>query len=111
RGEAGDIVARVLAERVYDDQSGELVEQRLTDLGGVPYTLPDGAGLTACAEPVTVLEECRCDQVGDEIVSYVELIAVDADGTLSTLGTYTEDLSGPYTPVSPVECPVEGAPP
>lgn len=54
-----------------------------------------------------VLKECRCDDTdGDGIAdtAYVELIAVYEDGTLMPLGTYTEDLTGPYTPVSPVAC-------
>ncbi|MDX3237219.1 hypothetical protein PV392_16375 [Streptomyces sp. ME03-5709C] len=47
----GDILGQVIAERVYDDQSGELTEQRLTDLDGAAYTLPAGAELAKCPSP------------------------------------------------------------
>src|SRR5690606_38668119 len=61
-----------------------------------------------------VIEACRCDDTdGDGIgdVDYVELIAVDScSGELTSLGTYLPDLTGPYEPVAPVECPVGGAP-
>ncbi|MDX3345886.1 hypothetical protein PV387_03405 [Streptomyces sp. ME02-6987-2C] len=48
---SGETIGQVLAERVYDDQSGDLTEQRLTDLDGAPYTLPAGAELGTCKEP------------------------------------------------------------
>lgn len=75
--------------------------------GFAPYTATGVVGVCDRPEPVTVLEECRCDDsdgdgAGD--TPYVELIAVYEDGTLTTVGTYTEDLSGPYEPVSPVPC-------
>lgn len=79
-----------------------------TALDGVTsYTPLGGVGVCERREPVTVLEECRCDDsdgdgVGD--TPYVELIAVYEDGTLQTVGTYAEDLSGPFEPVSPVPC-------
>ncbi|WPR52846.1 hypothetical protein SJI45_19105 [Streptomyces sp. S399] len=79
-----------------------------TALDGVTSYTPLGVvGVCDRLEPVTVLEECRCDDsdgdgVGD--TPYVELIAVYEDGTLQTVGTYAEDLSGPYEPVSPVPC-------
>lgn len=241
----GGILARVLAERVYDDQSGELIEQRLTGLDGGAYTLPDGAELADCGEgrrpgrdvellPMCVLDDgtgtvvqrvlaeirydtdtgerlgvdyidpvtwepvpmpggthlgvcppeesgpeaevlqlcdlvdgqdpvpflrhitydsggavavvtdtaldglspyapsgtvgicrpepgpepyvtqmCRCDDTdGDGIADtdYVEVLEVAADGTLTSVGAYTADMSGPYAPVSPVPCPAAGSP-
>ncbi|MGW4731832.1 hypothetical protein ACWEQC_22160 [Streptomyces shenzhenensis] len=48
---SGDVTGQVIAERVYDDQSGDLVEQRLTDLAGDPYVLPVGVELVKCPEP------------------------------------------------------------
>lgn len=70
-----------------------------------------GAG-AADGGPVEVLVECRCDDVagdGSDIFRFVELIAVAADGTLTSLGYWTEDLSSPYDPVSPIPCPGGGA--
>ncbi|MEU5834475.1 hypothetical protein ABZ820_12495 [Streptomyces diacarni] len=79
-----------------------------TALDGVtPYAPVGTVGRCEQERPLTVLEECRCDDTdgdGAGDTPYVELIAVEEDGTLRTVGTYTEDLSGPYTPVSPVPC-------
>ncbi|MER6828884.1 hypothetical protein ABT352_23085 [Streptosporangium sp. NPDC000563] len=66
--------------------------------------------------PQHLLEECRWDDTdGDGLgdVTYVELLQVDGcSGAISSLGTYTDDLTAPYTPVAPTtECPVKGAPP
>lgn len=177
RDGSGTVVAQVVAERVYDDQTGTLGEQRLTGLDGEPYELPEDAELVLCTgeaaqgpnvqvlvlcdtppggEPVPflrhlvypagaatptvldteldgttpytvtgtvgvcqpqeeeeeecpsrhVLSACRYDDTdGDGIADteYVELLAVDCEGALSSVGTYLPDLSGPYTPVSPVD--------
>ncbi|MFD0208934.1 hypothetical protein ACFVH9_07340 [Streptomyces hirsutus] len=80
-----------------------------TALDGVtPYTLSGTAG--TCSTPCdvqAVIEACRCDDTdGDGLpdVGYVELLGVDCDGQLTSLGTYTEGLAEPYTPVSPVGC-------
>ncbi|MFF1965444.1 hypothetical protein ACFVW5_17885 [Streptomyces sp. NPDC058232] len=84
-----------------------------TALDGVtPYTVAGTVGVCPGAPdgPVKVVEQCRCDQTADGVVEYVELIAVAEGGTLTTIGTYDEAFA-PYTPVSPVVCPVEGAPP
>jgi hypothetical protein len=54
-----------------------------------------------------VIEVERCDDTtGDGMpdISYVELLGVDCQGTVSSLGTYTCTLDAPYTPVSPVDC-------
>ncbi|NED83259.1 hypothetical protein G3I76_24620, partial [Streptomyces sp. SID11233] len=41
---AGEIVGQVVAERVYDDQTGDRIEQRLADpTTGAPVELPAGA--------------------------------------------------------------------
>jgi hypothetical protein len=69
-----------------------------------PFTLGPCAG-AAAAGPVEVLDECRCDDTPGGLVRYVELFAVDADGTVTSIGTRTEDLSAPYLPVNPVDCP------
>ncbi|WP_233646817.1 hypothetical protein [Streptomyces sp. BSE6.1] len=88
-----------------------------TTLDGVtPYTLTGTAGV--CAEPCpvqAVLEECRWDDTdGDGVgdTAYVELLAVNCEGELTSIGTYADGLTGPYTPVSPVaDGPVEPAAP
>ncbi|MEU4406196.1 hypothetical protein AB0F88_16870 [Streptosporangium sp. NPDC023963] len=111
---------------VVDCETGETISTADTTLDGDPYTVTGDVGqCTAAAgggsccptEPCpakSVIKACRCDDTdGDGIgdTDYVELLGVGCDGSLTSLGTYTEDLSAPYTPVAPVECPVEGAPP
>ncbi|MCC9686868.1 hypothetical protein [Streptomyces sp. MNU103] len=82
--------------------------------GFTPYTPSGDVGLCAPAseeEPCpsrNVLSACRWDDTdGDGIADqeYVELLAVDCDGVLSSVGTYTCDLAAPYTPVAPVDAP------
>ncbi|WP_439082066.1 hypothetical protein [Streptomyces sp. WL006] len=87
-----------------------------TGLDGVtPYTPAGTVGLCPAADPcpAQVIEKCRCDDAdgdGTGEVDYVELLRVDCDGVVTSLGTYLADLSGPYTTVSPVPCPTDGAP-
>lgn len=118
---------RFLRHYVLDCASGEVLSFSDTTLDGDPYTVVgeigqctvpvdgqgDGASGTSCMAQY-VIEQCRYDDTdGDGIadVTYRELIGVGCDGAVSSLGTYTEDLSEPYTPVAPVpEGPVEGAP-
>lgn len=85
--------------------------------GATPYAVQgevgqcagDGAaapGVPPC-DAQNVLSACRCDDTtgdGTADTEYVELLAVDCDGALSSIGTYTPDLSAPYTPVAPVDC-------
>jgi hypothetical protein len=114
----GEVVGRALAEWVYDDATGARVAVRVVDpLTGAEVPLAAGQVVGECAaEPcpiVRVIDECRCDDTdGDGVgdTDYIELIGVSCDGSLVPLGTYREDLTGPYTPVAPVDCPVEGAP-
>lgn len=110
-----------------DCETGAVTAVVDTTLDGQPYT-PTGepgqcsaAGGSCCPEQPcpaqTVIQECRCDDTdGDGLpdVGYVELLAVDCQGTVTSLGTYTDGLTGPYTPVAPVACDAaeaEGAPP
>ncbi|WP_327594698.1 hypothetical protein [Streptomyces chartreusis] len=76
--------------------------------GTTPYTLTGTAGACASDCPVQqVIQACRCDDTdGDGLADtdYVELLAVDCEGQLSSLGAYLPDLSAPYTPVAPVSC-------
>ncbi|MCF3960616.1 hypothetical protein [Streptomyces fuscigenes] len=72
----------------------------------------DGPGEPDCVR--IVLSACRCDDTdGDGVADagYVELLAVDCEGVLTAVGTYTEDLAAPYTPVAPVACDTVGAEP
>lgn len=98
---------------------GDLTSTEDLGLDGVtPYAVQGEVGSCAAdgeaaGTPVTpcdvqnVLESCRCDDAdGDGVpeVGYVELLGVDCTGTVTSLGTYTSDLTGPYTPVSPMDC-------
>ncbi|PKA32836.1 hypothetical protein [Streptomyces sp. SM8] len=52
RDDAGNITGQVFVERIYADQTGERIAQRLTDpTTGDEVELPDGAELVACQEP------------------------------------------------------------
>ncbi len=94
--------------------------------GATPYVVEGEVGsctadgdTTAAVSPCdvqNVLQACRCDDTdGDGFADtdYVELLAVDCDGALTSMGTYLPDLSAPYAPVAPVDCNQtdEGAPP
>ncbi|MEV5047353.1 hypothetical protein AB0N20_22625 [Streptomyces griseoincarnatus] len=86
--------------------------------GFTPFTPAGTVGTCAVeAEPCparSVLEACRCDDTtgdGSGDTDYVELLGVDCDGQVTSLSTWTPDLSAPYTPVSPVECDTAGAEP
>lgn len=103
-----------LRHLVYDC-TGALVETRDTTMDGTtPYT-PTGT-VGTCSTPCeaqSVLDTCRWDDTdGDGVADtpYLELFGVSCDGALTSLGTYTEDLTGPYTPVSPVDPEDKGAP-
>ncbi|KQW11425.1 hypothetical protein [Streptomyces sp. Root369] len=111
-----------------DCETGAVTAVVDTTLDGTPYTVTGAPGQCTAAggqcwpeQPCpaqSVIEQCRCDDTdGDGLpdVGYVELLAVDCTGALTSLGTYTSDLTGPYTPVAPVDCDAiddeEGAPP
>ncbi|MET8783547.1 hypothetical protein [Streptomyces sp. NPDC004589] len=79
-----------------------------------PCTATSTVGVCPWADdgPLKVIELCRCDDTnGDEIpdTDYVALVTIDETSALSTLGTYTADLTGAYAPVSPVDCDRDGA--
>ncbi|WP_309317391.1 hypothetical protein [Streptomyces salinarius] len=81
--------------------------------GATPYTVAGTVGTCAPEEcPIrNVVTACRCDDTdGDGIadLDYVELMGVDCDGQLTSVGTYLPDLSAPYTPVAPVDCAESG---
>ncbi|MDX2643494.1 hypothetical protein PV341_07875 [Streptomyces sp. PA03-1a] len=101
----------------FDCDGGLTSTQDLGLDGTTPYVVEGEAGQCAAdgttAGSVTpcdvqnVLERCRCDDTdGDGVADteYLELLGVDCDGTLTSLGTYTQDLTAPYTPVAPVDC-------
>ncbi|WP_405710195.1 MULTISPECIES: hypothetical protein [unclassified Streptomyces] len=109
--------AQFLRTFVKDCATGATVSVVDTTLDGEPYEVTGDVGeCTSSADscPVHVIEQCRCDDAdGDGVgeVDYVELVGVDTcTGDLTVIGTYTEDTSAPYTPVSPVECEPGGAP-
>ncbi|MGJ3558853.1 hypothetical protein ACR6C2_07690 [Streptomyces sp. INA 01156] len=56
---SGDVIGRVLVERVYDDQTGERTTQRLVDpVTGDAVTVPAGASLAVCPQEPEQ-EPCR----------------------------------------------------
>uniref|UniRef100_UPI003D086F76 hypothetical protein n=1 Tax=Streptomyces koyangensis TaxID=188770 RepID=UPI003D086F76 len=77
--------------------------------GATPYAPAGEVGTCAPEEECpsrNVLSACRWDDTdGDGIADteYVELLAVDCEGALTSVGTYLPDLSAPYAPVSPVD--------
>ncbi|MEZ3180800.1 hypothetical protein KYY02_19530 [Streptomyces pimonensis] len=101
-----------------DCDTGTVLTVTDTTLDGQPYTvtgevgqcLPAGGGEAEPPPPCeahNLLTACRCDDTtGDGLADteYVELLAVDCAGTLTSIGTYTPDLSAPYTPVAPMPC-------
>ncbi|MFF0092682.1 hypothetical protein ACFYSF_22350 [Streptomyces canus] len=114
--------------RLTFDCDGVLTSTQDLGLDGVtPYVVQgdvgacsaDGgtAGAVTPCDVQNVIEACRCDDAdGDGIpeTGYVELLAVDCTGALSSVGTYLPDYSAPYTPVSPMDCDAGedlGAPP
>ena len=113
---------------ISDCETGAITAVVDTTLDGAPYTVTGepgectaGGGACCPQQPCpaqSVIEVCRCDDTdadGLPDVGYVELLAVACDGSLTSLGTYTDGLTGPYTPVAPVDCNLlnteEGAPP
>ncbi|MEU5497972.1 hypothetical protein [Streptomyces griseofuscus] len=114
---------------ITDCETGAVTAVTDTTLDGQPYTVTGQAGQctavgggACCPEQPcpaqNVIEVCRCDDTdGDGLpeVGYVEILGADCTGALTSLGTYTEDLAAPYTPVSPVDCSTlddtAGAPP
>jgi len=126
----GWIVDQFTASVVYDQIGCEIqflrsvtldcdgVVTAVTDstLDGAPYTpvgevgqcTPADTGIEPPPCPVqAVLQACRCDDAdGDGMgeIGYVELLGVDCAGALTSLGTYTSDLTEPYAPISPVDC-------
>lgn len=109
---------------VKDCATGTTVGVMDTTLDGEPYEVTGDVGQCTPAsgggtpqpdqcQAANVIEARRCDDTdGDGVADtdYVELLAVDCDGTLMSIGTYTPDLSDPYTPVAPVPCETDGAP-
>ncbi|PWI15962.1 hypothetical protein DI272_18680 [Streptomyces sp. Act143] len=130
RTQALTVTRTPFLRRFTHDCDGDLVSTVDVGLdGATPYTVAgevgqcaaDGDGSSVTVPPCdanNVIQACRCDDTdGDGLpdVGYVELLAVDCDGNLSSLGTYTDGLTAPYTPVAPVSCDAadeaEGAPP
>lgn len=92
------------------DQAGAITGHTDYTLDGAAYQPAPGADISTCPPDCgvqQVIQAERCDDTnGDGLpdVWYVELLGVDCKGTVSTLGTYTCDLSATYAPVAPVDC-------
>ncbi|WP_019061699.1 hypothetical protein [Streptomyces prunicolor] len=102
---------------ITDCETGAVLTVTDTTLDGQPYTVTgepgqcQAGGGECCPEPPcparNIVQAEKCDDTdGDGIADawYVELLGVDCTGTPTPLGTYTCDLSAPYTPVAPVDC-------
>jgi hypothetical protein len=118
RTEALTVKRTPFLRRLTFDCDGIFTSTQDLGLDGItPYVAQGDVGTCSAdggtAEAITpcdvqsVLETCRCDDAdGDGVpeVGYVELLGVDCTGTITSLGTYTSDLTGPYTPVAPMDC-------
>ncbi|MGO4751738.1 hypothetical protein AB4212_24505, partial [Streptomyces sp. 2MCAF27] len=94
--------SQFLRNVITDCETGAVVAVTDTTLDGQPYTVNgepgqcEATGGQCCpATPCpaqNVIEACRCDDTtgdGTGDVDYVELLAVDCTGSLTSLGTYT----------------------
>ncbi|MER6557889.1 hypothetical protein ABT300_09000 [Streptomyces sp. NPDC001027] len=109
----GTVAGVALVEPVYDTATGQRVATRTVDPAtGATYTPTGTLGPCAadgCARQV--VQTTRCDDAdgdGTGEITYVELWAVDPcnGGDPELIGAYRDgDLSQPYTPVTPVDCP------
>ncbi|MGW6391217.1 hypothetical protein ACWFR1_12110 [Streptomyces sp. NPDC055103] len=124
RTETLTLTSTPFLRRFTFDCDGDLTTtQDLALDGATPYVVQGEAGhctsdggtasaVTPC-DVQNVIQACRCDDTdGDGIADtdYVELLGVDCEGVLTSLGTYTPDYE-PYTPLAPVECDTAGADP
>ncbi|GAA2948229.1 hypothetical protein ACFPN0_15250 [Kitasatospora cinereorecta] len=92
----GEILGQVIAERVYDDQSGDLTEQRLTDLDGDAYTLPAGAELTKCPSPDRITRQvCVVESGSSEFLTN----AANATSGQDSDWTWSPNVAGPWHPM------------
>ncbi|MFB7496085.1 hypothetical protein ACFC09_15560 [Streptomyces sp. NPDC056161] len=92
----GEITGQVIAERVYDDQSGDLVKQRLTDLAGDPYTLPAGSELTKCPSPDRITRQvCVVESGSSEFLTN----EANAASGVDTDWQWAPDLTGLWHPM------------
>lgn len=97
--------------KLVQDAAGAVTAVVNLTLDGATYDPVPGTVRVCQPEPdctaQSVLEACRCsDDDGDGIpeTPYVELLAVDCEGAITSLGTYLPDLSAPYVPVAPMDC-------
>jgi hypothetical protein len=96
--------------KLVQDPAGAVTAVVNLTLAGATYA-PVGTVGQCQQEPdcpaQTVLEACRCDDAdGDGVpeTGYVELLAVDCAGAMTSVGTYLPDYSAPYIPVAPLPC-------
>ncbi|MDX3067818.1 hypothetical protein PV518_37630, partial [Streptomyces sp. ND04-05B] len=102
-----DGIATSTQDLALDGLTPYVVEGEVGQCGGDG----DTSGAVTPCDVQNVIEACRCDDTdGDGVsdVEYVELLGVDCTGTLTSLGTYTADLSAEYIPVAPVDCDAGG---
>ncbi|MGW6460399.1 hypothetical protein ACWF94_31505 [Streptomyces sp. NPDC055078] len=111
--------APFLRRFTFDCDGGLTSSQDLGLDGTTPYTVAgevgqcaeaggDGSSVTVPpCDANAVIQACRCDDTDSDGIAdtdYVELLGVDCEGALTSLGTYTAGLTVPYVPVAPIDC-------
>ncbi|HPC92137.1 MAG TPA: hypothetical protein P5317_07655 [Myxococcota bacterium] len=76
--------------------------------GGTPVSVPlTAANFDECSSSSSLHTVCRCDDTngdGTPDKKYTSVVRINEDGTITTLGNYTTNLSSVYTPVAPIDC-------
>lgn len=92
----GQILGQIIAERTYDDQTGDLVEQRLSDLAGGLFTLPAGTELAKCPSPDRITRQvCVVESGTSEFLTN----AANATAGQDTDWTWAPTLTGIWHPM------------
>ncbi|MFE3378706.1 hypothetical protein [Streptomyces anulatus] len=94
---SGEVLGQVLLERVYDDQTGDLVEQRVTDpTTGAPVEIPAGAELGRCPTPDRITRQiCVAASGSAEFLTN----AANATSGQDTDWSWSPSLTGPWHPM------------
>ncbi|MFF5422105.1 hypothetical protein, partial [Streptomyces misionensis] len=93
----GEVLDQVLVERVYDDQTGDLISQRLTDPTTTdPVTLPAGAEIARCPSPDRITRQiCVAASGAAEFLTNEANAASGQD----TDWTWSPSPTGPWHPM------------
>jgi hypothetical protein len=100
-------VRRILRDYMRDE-NGQITGHTDYTLDGAAYT-PSGA-VDVCdtgCDVQNIIQAERCDDTdgdGQPDTTYIELLAVDCEGNVTSLATRTCDLADVYEPVAPIDC-------